>query len=96
MPGKIQGKVTAVTEAGDLVTDIACDRLSDAPRDERLSVTCDEHVTQGLFEPNHGEPKMTFLAILGASGKLELSIVGDSAAIMLGVRPGQAVVVQWP
>ncbi|HND52419.1 MAG TPA: adenosylmethionine-8-amino-7-oxononanoate aminotransferase [Pirellulaceae bacterium] len=95
MPGRIEGKVTAVTPAGDLVTDIPVGNLADAPRDERTTVTCDEHVTQGLFAADHQEPPMTFLALLGAGGFLELVIVGDSAKIMLGIRPGQPVVVSW-
>ena len=95
MPGKIKGKVVSIGESGNLVTDIPADQLSDAPRDERLTVSCDEHVTQGLFGLEHGEPPMTLLALVGASGWLELCIVEDSAAIMLGVRPGETVVVEW-
>ena len=95
MPGKVKGKIVSVSESGNLVTDIADSQLTDAPRDERLTVSCDEHVTQGLFDASHKEPPMTFLALLGEQGKLELCIVGDSAAIMLGVRPGEPVVIEW-
>jgi S-adenosylmethionine hydrolase len=95
VPGRIEGKVTSVTPAGDLVTDIRVDQLADAPRDERLTVTCDEHTTVGLYGPDHQEPPMTLLALMGAGGFLELVIVGDSAKIMLGIRPGQPVVVSW-
>jgi hypothetical protein len=35
------------------------------------------------------------MAILGPSGCLELTIVGDSAKIMLGVSLGEKVVVKW-
>jgi S-adenosylmethionine hydrolase len=95
VPGKIEGKVTSYSEAGNLVTDIAVDRLRSVPRDQSVSVTCDEHQTVGLFTPEHQEPEMTLLALLAPSGFLELVIVGDSAKIMLGVRVGQAVTVQW-
>jgi len=95
LPGKVKGKVVSISAAGNLVTDIAADQLTDAPRDERLTVSCDEHVTQGLFDANHKEPPMTLLALLGEQGTLELCIVDDSAAIMLSVRPGEAVVVEW-
>lgn len=95
MPGKVKGKVVSIGESGNLITDIPADQLTDAPRDERLTVSCDEHVTQGLFGLDHGEPPMTLLALVGASGCLELCIVEDSAAIMLGVRPGETVVVEW-
>jgi S-adenosylmethionine hydrolase len=95
VPGKIEGKVVSYNEAGNLVTDIPVDRLRTAPRDPSVTVTCDEHQTVGLFTPDHKEPEMTLLALLADSGNLELVIVGDSAKIMLGVKIGQAVTVQW-
>jgi len=95
VPGKIEGKITSYSEAGNLVSDIAVDRLRTVPRDQSVTVTCDEHQTVGLFSPDHKEPEMTLLALLAPSGFLELVIVGDSAKIMLGVRPGQAITVQW-
>ncbi|MFO0903300.1 MAG: hypothetical protein U0939_09890 [Pirellulales bacterium] len=49
----------------------------------------------GLFGSDHQEPPMTFLGLLSASGFLELCMVGDSACIMLGVRPGEKVLVKW-
>lgn len=95
MPGKIEGKVVSYSEAGNLVTDISADRLRTVPRDTSLSVTCDEHQTVGLFAPDHQEPEMTLLAQVTDGGCLELVIVGDSAKIMLGVKIGQPVTVQW-
>lgn len=95
MPGKIEGKVVAYNEAGNLVTDIPVERLRVVPRDASVSITCDEHQTVGLFGPDHKEPEMTLLALLAESGFLELAIVGDSAKIMLGVKIGQPVTVQW-
>jgi S-adenosylmethionine hydrolase len=95
VPGKIEGKVVSYSETGNLVTDIPVERLRGAPRDPSLTVTCDEHHTLGLFEPGHQEPEMTLLALLAPSGFLELVIVGDSAKMMLGVRVGQPVTVQW-
>ena len=95
MPGKIEGKVVSYSEAGNLVTDITVERLRAVPHDPSVTVTCDEHQTVGLFKPDHKEPDMTLLALLSDSGFLELVIVGDSAKIMLGVRAGQPVTVQW-
>jgi S-adenosylmethionine hydrolase len=93
--GKIEGSVVSVTAAGSLVTDITADQVRSAPRDERTQVRCDEHFTQGIFPPNHGEPEMTFLAVLGESGPLQLEIVGENASLMLGIRVGQRVIVDW-
>ena len=95
MAGKIEGRVVAIAENGNLITDIAAEQLEHAPNDERVSVSCDEHVTNGLFRPGHSEPEMTLLALLGDRGVLELEIVGDSASLMLGISVGEKVVVQW-
>lgn len=92
--GKIQGKITAVTDDGDLITSITPAQLVDAPRDERTAISCGGHQTIGLFAPDHREPAMTLLAIVD-NQSLRLTIVGDSARIMLGLRVGEAVVVEW-
>jgi S-adenosylmethionine hydrolase len=92
---KIEGKVVSISESGNLITDISCAALAEAPRDGSVSIRCDEHETVGLFTTGHNEPEMSFLALLGEGGFLELTIVGDSAKMMLGVRPGERVSVQW-
>jgi S-adenosylmethionine hydrolase len=95
VPGKIEGRIVAIAENGNLVTDLTAEQLRHVPTDPRVSIQCDEHVTQGLFAPGHTEPEMTFLALLGPRGVLELEIVGDSASLMLGIPVGEKVVVQW-
>jgi S-adenosylmethionine hydrolase len=95
MPAKVEGKIVSVTESGNLVTDIAATQLQAAPRGEQTVIRCDEHETRGLFSPDHKEPAFTFLALINADGHLELTIVGDSARDMLGLRPGIEVVVEW-
>jgi S-adenosylmethionine hydrolase len=95
VPGKIEGTVVAYGPAGNLVTDIANDRLANVPQGTSVSVTCDEHETVGIFPANHPEEPCTLMAILGESGCLELTIVGDSAKVMLGVTLKEKVVVMW-
>ncbi len=95
MPGKIEGSVVAVSEDGNLITDITSDRLADTPKDESVAVQCDGHETNGIFSADHNEPDATFLAMIGTSNALELTIVGVSASTMLGIKPGEAVVVKW-
>ncbi|MCA9267177.1 MAG: hypothetical protein KDA41_01840 [Planctomycetales bacterium] len=95
MAGKVHGKITACSEAGDLLTDITAAQLVDAPRDERVSVSAGGHQTIGIHGPDHSEPEMTFLALLSPDDGLRLTIVGDSARIMLGLRAGEEVVVEW-
>lgn len=95
MPGKIGGTVVAYSAAGNLVTDIAHDQLASVPRGNEVIVACDEHETVGIYAADHPEEPMTLMAILGPSGFLELTIVGDSAQMMLGVPIGEKVVVKW-
>jgi S-adenosylmethionine hydrolase len=78
-----------------LITDITDSALADAPRDESVRVICDEHETLGIFHAYAEQPEMTLMALVGPSGCLELAIVGDSAAAMLGVQVGAAVEVVW-
>ena len=88
MAGSMQGKVVAIGPSGNLITDLPAERFADVPRDERLSVVCDEHETRGLFGVEHGEPACTFLAMVPASGPLELTLVGEDASRFLGIRIG--------
>ena len=95
MPGRIAGKIVAYSAEGNLVSDISAEQFAAAPRDERLVIRCDEHETNCLFEAGHEQPESTLIAILGASGCLELEIVGDSAKMMLGIPLGEKIVVEW-
>lgn len=94
MAGQIAGTIVAIGESGNLVSDIAAERLRDVPR-EAATIACDEHETIGIYPPDHAEEPMTLMAIVGAGGTLELTIVGESAAMMLGVRVGEKIVVKW-
>ena len=95
MPGRIEGKIVAINDAGNLISDISADQLRDAPTNDCVTVRCDEHVTQGIFTADHDQPEFTLIAMLGESGCLELVIVGDSAKIMLGVSVSETITVQW-
>lgn len=95
MAGKIEGVVVSVSEAGNLVTNITAEQLKNVPTDQSVTVVCDEHETLGIFRSDHDQPPMTYIALVGESGNLELAIVDDSARIMLGVSPGAPVVVKW-
>ncbi|MGD9723545.1 MAG: S-adenosyl-l-methionine hydroxide adenosyltransferase family protein [Pirellulales bacterium] len=92
---RIQGSVQSIDSFGNLITDISADTLNGVPRGEETAVTCDEHETRGIFTTYAEQPPMTFIAVVGSSGKLELAIVGESAADMLGIAVGTPVVIQW-
>ncbi len=92
---RIQGAVQSVDGFGNLITNIPADVLANVPRGEEVTIACDEHETQGIFSTYGDQPPMTLIALVGSSGHLELAIVGDSAAIMLGVTVGTPVTVIW-
>lgn len=95
MAGKVAGAIQSIDSSGNLITDITSEMLAAAPRDESVVVRCDEHETMGLFDTVEGQPEMTLVAVFGEGGKLQITIVGDSAAMMLGVRVGEKVTVKW-
>ncbi len=95
VPGRIEGSVESIDAFGNLVTDITEEMLGDAPRDEQVTVECDEHQTLGIFATYADQPEMTLIAVIGSSDRLELAIVGDSAKTMLGVEVGTPVSVRW-
>jgi S-adenosylmethionine hydrolase len=92
---KITGTIQSIDSFGNLVTDITEEMLASAPRDESVVIRCDDHETMGIFKTYADQPPMTLIAVIGSSGHLELSIVDDSAKIMLGVKVGTPVMVTW-
>ena len=92
---RIAGEVIEVDSFGNLVTNITGEMLSGVPRDESVTITCDEHVTQGIFAAYSEQPATTLIALVGSGDRLELAIVDESAAAMLGVSVGAPVAVTW-
>jgi hypothetical protein len=92
---KIEGAVESIDSFGNLITNISVNDLVKVPHDETTSIVCDEHETRGIFETYADQPPMTFVAVLGSSGKLELAIVGESAADMLSIPVGTPVTIEW-
>ncbi len=93
--GKLEGRIESIDSFGNLISNIPAEKLEGVPRGETVTIECDEHQTQGIFSTYSDQPEMTLIALVGSSGKLELAIVGDSAAIMLGIRVGTPVNVTW-
>jgi S-adenosylmethionine hydrolase len=92
---RIEGSVQSIDSFGNLITDISAEALSGAPRGEEVAILCDDHETRGIFQTYADQPEMTLIALVGSSGKLELAIVGDSAAAMLGIAVGTPVTITW-
>ena len=95
MGNRITGRVVAVDSFGNLVTDITAADLADAPTDETVTVHCDGHETLGIYRTYGDQPPLTFIALVGSGDALELAIVEESAAAMLGVGVGAEVEVRW-
>jgi S-adenosylmethionine hydrolase len=93
--GKLEGTIVAIDDTGNLISDIPVAQLESVPTDDATTVSCDEHQTMGLYAVDHDQPPMTLIALLGRSGFLELSVVEDSARMMLGIREGEKIVVSW-
>ena len=95
MANQIEGQVVSIDDSGNLITDIAIDQLSAAPRDESVTIKFGDHATVGLFPASHDQPDATMVAVLGNSGFLEIQIVGISLAEMLGIKVAESVAVSW-
>lgn len=95
LANRIEGQVAAIDSFGNLVTSITRDQLAGVPTDETVAVYCDEHETRGIFRTYSDQPATTLIALIGSNDCLELAIVDDSAAAMLGVPVGASVEVRW-
>ena len=95
MPNQIQGQVNSIDNAGRLISDIPIAEVSQAPRDDSISVKFGAHETIGLYPPNHDQPPATMVASLGSSGFVEIEIVGISLSEMLGIKAGEPVTIHW-
>lgn len=92
---RVEGEVIEADSFGNLITNITEAMLEGCPRDESVVVKCDGHETLGIWRTYSDQPPMTFVALVGSSGELELAIVNDNAKIMLGVGVGAKVAVEW-
>ena len=89
------GKVSEVGDDGRLITDIDVSQVTAAVGDQEVKVQFGGHETVGLYEQNHEQPEATLVASVGASGCVEIEIVGMSLAVMLSISVGTQVKVQW-
>jgi len=94
-PNKIEGEVLQIDSFGNLITNVTADMLAGRPTDERVCVVCNIYETWGIFHTYAERPRGTFIALISSSGRLELAVVGENAAEMLGIEVGSPVVVAW-
>jgi hypothetical protein len=89
----VQGVVRHISPSGALVTDISNPQVASWVGDLSVVVSFGEHETNGVHPADHGEPPGTLVAVLGASGFVELEIVGADLHEMLGIDVGQPVTI---
>jgi len=92
---RIEGAVEQIDSYGNLITNITADMLEGRPTDERACIICGIYETYGVFRTYAEQPPGTLVAIIGSTGQLELAVVGDNAAMRLGIERGTIVVVAW-
>jgi S-adenosylmethionine hydrolase len=94
-PERIEGSVIGVDSFGNLVTNISAELFAGRPMDERVCIVCSIYETYGIFNTYADHPHGTFFALVDSAGRLELAMVGESAATRLGIEPGMPVVLAW-
>jgi S-adenosylmethionine hydrolase len=94
-PGKIDGEILDVDSFGNLITNIEAEMLAEVPDRRHVRVQLGEHELKGIFSTYGDRPQGALTALVGSSGRLELAVVGGSAAKTLGVGVGHPVAVRW-
>lgn len=93
--GRVEGEVLAVDSFGNLITNVPGDMLTAACADDRTAVTCGAGRASGIVRTYADRLKGELIALVGSTGRLELAIVGGSAAEVLRVGPGHPVTITW-
>jgi S-adenosylmethionine hydrolase len=94
-PGRIDGEILDVDSFGNLITNIEARMLAAAPDPQHVRVQLGEHEVEGVVSTYGDRPQGALTALVGSSGRLELAVVGGSAAKALGVGIGHPVAVCW-
>ena len=94
-PGRIEGAILLVDSFGNMVTNIAAELLSNAGDGGGIQVWCRGHRVAGLSRAYGDRPAGSLAALVGSSGRLELAMVGGSAAGAIQAQAGDTVTVTW-
>ena len=92
---RIVGQVLEIDSFGNLITNITADLLAGRPTDGRACIICDIYETWGIYGTYGEQLQGMFVAVVGSSDRIELAVVGDSAAGRLGIRVGVPVTIAW-
>lgn len=92
---RVEGVVLKIDSFGNLITNISVEMLTGRPTDERACVICSIYETWGIYPAYGDHPSGTLVALIDSTDRLELAVVGESAAERLGIQVGMPVVVAW-
>ena len=92
---RVEGVVLKIDSFGNLITNISAEMLIGNPTDERACVICSIYETWGIYQAYGDHPNGTLVAVIDSTERLELAVVGESAAERLGIQVGMPVVVAW-
>ena len=92
---RVEGIVLKIDSFGNLITNISAEMLAGHPTDDRACVICNIYETWGIYQAYGDNPSGTLVAIIDSDERLELAVVGESAAQRLGIQVGMPVVVAW-
>lgn len=92
---RIEGVVLEVDSFGNLSTNITAEMFAGRPTDERVCVVCNIYETWGIYSTYAEQIGGSFVALIGSNGRLELALVGDNAAVRLGIQVGTPVTINW-
>jgi S-adenosylmethionine hydrolase len=93
--GKIEGEILDIDSFGNLVTNIEAEMLAAIPEKQQALVDLGEQKTEGIRFTYGDAPPGSLIALVGSSGRLELAVVGGSAAERLGAQVAMPVIVAW-
>jgi S-adenosylmethionine hydrolase len=87
----LTGAVLWLDAFGNVITNVTAQMLAECGDPQTLLVTCAGAAAHGIVRTYGERPKGELIALLGSSGRLELAVVGGSAAQRLHVQPGDPV-----
>jgi len=95
-PGRIEGEVLDVDAFGNLITNVDAALLGRIAEPGRARVEIAGRVVDGIASTYGDRPRGSWIALIGSTGRLELSLVEGNAAQKTGARPGDRAIVRWP
>ncbi len=91
----VTGAVLAIDSFGNLITNIRNEDLAAIPDPNAVQVTCSGVTVSGLAYTYGQRPAGSVVALIGSNRRLEVALVGGSAAKRLQAVVGDPVVLTW-